>query len=570
MKKRNLLTLNLLTLLLATSCNNGENPSNNTTQDSQTSEKDSTKNSETSSINSSTSLPQRPQGQKIVIYAGGSSEFSWVAGSKEKEVIDYICNLYYSETGNSIDFDINFLGEDMQTKLSSELAAGTQVDIVISHTRGGNGVDDKLKGSDKHYNLYDALYDFAPNLYDAVSGDPLNSLTTFTNDVIGIPSVINPYKFGALVRKDLMEACGYTDDIEKSKVEFKDGKNYELVDNLDTFTDMCLAMNELTGNSYAVTGAAWDIEKVFIGAYCDAGYFSSSLVVENGQELIMSGGSTTAYQDMLKREYDWATSGVISRDANSILLEEGESNFIAGKTGVFLLDPTIQHLIKVSRMTKNQIPEATFTVLGALKAHKDSTKKGSMKNPEATFAATITKSTKCINQIMSFLNWVYESEENYNLCRYGIEGEHWINNHDGTYSYPKGKEIYATQPAYSGILTLVENQRMSNLVYSGYSKEELHWINDIAGNPDNYVSNDVMNYMFESTDEYNVKLAAAGDKLYSMAVEAWTGKTDPTSKYQNTNKTVYQYIIEQYNSQVNEIQKYNTTQYKTMKAERTE
>lgn len=559
MKKRKLLTLNLLALLLATSCNSN--------QISSESESNSPTPSESNS-SISEGLPHRPEGQKIVIYAGGSSEFSWIAGSKEKEVIEYICDLYYSETGNSLDFEISYLGEDMHTKLSSELAAGSQVDIVISHTRGGNGIDDKLKGSDNHYNLYDALYDFAPNLYDAVKGDPLDSLTTFTNDVIAIPSVISPYKFGVLVRKDLMEACGYTDDEAKAKTEYKDGKNYELVDNLDTFTDMCLAMNKLTNNSYAITGAAWDIEKAFIGAYCDAGYFSSSLVVENNQELIMSGASTSAYMQMLKREYDWATSGVISRDANSILLEEGESNFIAGKTGVFLQDPTIQHLIKVARMTKNQNPEATFTVLGALKATKDSTRKGSMRNPEATFAAAITKNTKYINQIMSFLNWVYESEEHYNLCRYGIEGEHWVNNHDGTYSYPKGKEIYATQPAYSGILTLVENQRMSNLIYDGYTSEELHWIKDIAGNKDNYIDNDVMNYMFESTDEFNVKLAAAGDKLYTMAVEAWTGKVDPTSESLTKGKTVYEYVVEQYNKQVNEIQKYNVSQYKTMKAER--
>lgn len=216
----------------------------------------------------------RPAGTKIVIYAGGSSEFSWVAGSKETEVIEYIENAYWEDTGKSLDFEIAYLGEDMQTKLASELAAGSQVDIVISHTRGGQGVDDKLKGEDSHYNLYDAIYDYAPNLYEAVKGAPLNCMTTVNNDVVGIPSVISPYKFGILVRKDYMEACGYTDDPAKAGTPFKDGKTYELVDNLDTFADMCRAMNEITGSSYAVTGAAWDLEKVLtLGAYGDAGYF---------------------------------------------------------------------------------------------------------------------------------------------------------------------------------------------------------------------------------------------------------------------------------------------------------
>lgn len=99
-----------------------------------------------SSGGNSASGIQRPEGKRIVVYAGGSSEFSWVAGSKEKEIIGYIEDAYYNDTGISLDFDIAYLGEDMQTKLASELAAGSQVDVVISHTRGGNGVDDKLGG----------------------------------------------------------------------------------------------------------------------------------------------------------------------------------------------------------------------------------------------------------------------------------------------------------------------------------------------------------------------------------------------------------------------------------------
>lgn len=87
----------------------------------------------------------RPAGQKIVIYAGGSSEFSWVKGSEEDKVIDYIENKYYEETGNSLDFEVAYLGEDMRQKLTSELAGGTQVDIAISHTRGGVGIDDFVR-----------------------------------------------------------------------------------------------------------------------------------------------------------------------------------------------------------------------------------------------------------------------------------------------------------------------------------------------------------------------------------------------------------------------------------------
>ena len=143
--------------------------------------------SSSSSSNSGAGPLVRPAGDKIVLYAGGSSEFSWVKGSEEDRIITYIEDKYYEETGVSLDFEINYRGEDMQTKLSSELAAGSQVDIVVSHTRGGVGIDDKLKGENSHYNLYDAIYELAPNLYDAVRGVPLDSMTKSTSDTVCIP-----------------------------------------------------------------------------------------------------------------------------------------------------------------------------------------------------------------------------------------------------------------------------------------------------------------------------------------------------------------------------------------------
>ena len=219
-------------------------------------------------------------------------------------------------------------------------------------------------------------------------------------------------------------------------------------------------------------------------------------------------------------------------------------------------------------MAKAQNPDATFTVLGPLKATKGSTKKGFMRNPSATFGAAITKKSTRVNQILSFLNWVYSSADNYNLCRYGVEGVHWVNNGDGTYSFPEGKESYATSPAYSGILTLVENQKMSNLTFKGYSEEELHWINDIAGNPDNYIKNDVMDYLFTQTDKFNIIQGSATDKLYTMAVDAWTGKVDPKSLSSDGKNTVYEATSKEYRTRVREVDQYITQQYHLMKANR--
>ncbi len=512
---------------------------------------------------------ERPQGTKIVIYAGGSSEFSWVKGSEEEAVIEAIEDAYWQDTGRSLDFEIAYLGQNMKSKLQSELSAGSQVDIAISHTRGGDGIDDWVMANNQYYELTDVLYDLGPNVLKAVQkstmgedflGTPLDSLTTYQGDIIGIPSVINPYKFGILVRKDYMEQCGYTDDPELAATG-----EYELVDNLETFGEMCLAMNKLTGNTHAVTGASWDWEKaIVLGAYTNAGTFTSAVFDINGESTILNGGASPEYGDVLKLEYEWAKAGIFNPNGSETALETAEADFISGSTGVFVQDPTIQHLIRIARLTKEQNSEAEFTVLGALTADKESTRKGFMRNAEATFAACIMKQSTNAERIVHFLNWVYKDADNYNLCRYGVEGVHWIDNGDGTYSYPEGTD-YDVRPAYSGILTLVENQNMSDLIYKGYTEEELRWINDIAGDPDNYIDNDLVDYLFVTTPDMKSVLNSV--QIYPTQNGAWKGSQDPYA-LRASGETQYAYISSQYISKTAAVSENYMYQYNIMKARR--
>ena len=169
---------------------------------------------------------------KIVIYAGGSSEFAWVKGSEESEVIEYIEQAYYEATGTLLDFEITFTGKDLGTQMTNAIAGGDQLDVAISHTRGGSGIDDIMVANDWYFDISEYLEDYGEDILANIGGDPINALTTSDDKVIGIPSVISPYKFGILVRKDWMEACGFTDDPEKAQTKFTDGANYKLVDNL--------------------------------------------------------------------------------------------------------------------------------------------------------------------------------------------------------------------------------------------------------------------------------------------------------------------------------------------------
>ena len=505
----------------------------------------------------------RPQGTVITIYAGGSSEFSWVKGSKEDEVIEYIEQKYYEDTHVSLDFQISYLGQDMKTRLNGAVAGGDIVDIAISHTRGGDGIDDFMIMNNLYYDIADDLYDYGANVLKYIEGEPLDAVTTDENKVVGIPSAISPYKFGILVRKDRMNAVGYTDDpADTDKI---------LVDNLEDFYDMCVKINQKYKTDYAVSGAIWDLEKALtLGAFCDAGRYTVKADEATGQ--VRNGDLFEEYLGVAGTEYKWAKNGVISKNADSILKEDAEQEFFGEKTSVFVLDPTIQHLIQVARSCKEINPEAEFTVLPALRAYRDAdkcpkdadgqAKKGFMRNTWATFMASVLKSSPNSTAIVKFLNWVFKSEENYNLCRYGVEGVHWINNGDGTYSYPS--DDYIMNPPYSGILTLVENQRRSNLTYKGYTDEEKRWI-AIAADESNYIDNELIDYLLPYNGDLELgALTASSEMRSSVLSPAWSGAIDPLANDGEKFKSRLKVCIE--SAKANSEYEYKA--YKTMKNSR--
>ena len=511
------------------------------------------------------------EGPEIVIYTGGSSEFAWSEGSEEQKVVDYVCEKYKKDTGNSIRFKVHFLGQSMKTKLGTDISGKEPADVAVSHTRGGEGIDDFIMNNEYVYDISDLLDDYGENVKKYISGSPTDALTTADGDVIGIPSVINPYKFGILVRKDLMEKAGYTaDEADTSKI---------YVNTIEKFEEMCAEMLKQNPNlKNAITGASWDLEKVLVlGPYTDSGYFTYTTRGEGDDLTVLPGFATEEYTQVLQKEYEWASADymeqyfgitdkrtITSVQANATLIEQAESNFISGSTAVFVEDPTVTHLIKVARKCKAQNPEAEFALIGPLTADDKSTKKGFMRNTEATFAACFIKGSKNAKALMQFMNWVFESEENYNLCRLGIEGEHWVNNGDGTYSYPAGKEEYLTKPPYSGILTLVENQRISDLTYKEYTAEEKSWI-ERASNPDWYIKNDLIDYMLTMNAGTFSVYESYRSGVYSHVQTVWAGKRDPLAEIEGKGIEYTEYYRNNFLNGAKSCLSALTADYKIMK-----
>ena len=508
----------------------------------------------------------RPAGKKIVIYCGGSSEYSVVKGSEENDVKKAVEDAYYADTGVSLDFQVSYLGTNMTSVLANSLVAHDQVDVVISHTRFDSGIDDYAIGQGIYYDLARLVARYGHNISEKTD---LNTMTTFNDELVGIPSCVNPYKHGILVRKDYMRAAGYTDDAVEAEE-----KGLTLLTTIEQFEDMCKKMKSkaITGqdsdSSYSISGAIWDIEKVFSGAFANAGYFFyGETTNDKGETIIAPGFAQEGFKDLLQMEYRWVhDSKILPSDANTQSLEASEGQFVAGLTGVFMTDPTVSHLIKVARKAKAQNPEAEFTVLGPLAQEKSPEKKGFMRLSTGYKAAVVMSSSSNAEDIVKYLNWMYSDEENYNLCAYGVEGKHWVNNGDGTYSYPEGKESYLTKAPYSGIFSLVENQNMSNLLYSGYTAEERAWIAN-SQNESCYVKNDIIDYILPRNAGMSQLHSTSLNTYWNgVAASAWSGNTNPSNKSsENPKMTLAEFYRVNYLEDDAEYLDFLTQQYNIMK-----
>ena len=193
-------------------------------------------------------------------------------------------------------------------------------------------------------------------------------------------------------------------------------------------------------------------------------------------------------------------------------------------------------------------------------------KKGFMRLSTGYKAAVVMSTSKNAEDIVKYVNWMYSDVKNYNLCMYGVEGAHWVNNGDGTYSYPEGKESYLTKAPYSGIFALVENQNMSDLLYSGYTEQERGWIT-ASRNKDLYVDNDIIDYILPRNAGMSTLHSASLNMYWNgVAASAWSGNANPSrTSNMNPNLTYAEYYRQEYLKEDKEYLDFLTQQYNLMK-----
>ena len=134
-------------------------------------------------------------------------------------------------------------------------------------------------------------------------------------------------------------------------------------------------------------------------------------------------------------------NGWFSKDLDKGL--EGKPQFIGGK--VALLNIDYYHFTDIEDNMKKSVPEAKLEWSIINPGQK-------LRVETCNNFAQISSSSKDPARAIMFLNWIQESQENYDLWYYGIEGTHYTLADDGSIVLPEGVDAsnnpYAPTPWY--------------------------------------------------------------------------------------------------------------------------
>ena len=459
-----------------------------------------------------------------------------VKGTNESRVTEAVEKKFEEDTGKAI--KLNFLvynKSDFASAVENSKASSSW-DAAVSYL-GIAGVDDNLIRQGAAADLQDHLLeDYCDNILDAV-GENIDSLTTVTGAIYGIPSVSERKDYGILVRKDWMKQVGYTDDATEAE---NSGGSLKLLKTIGQFEDMLQKFKEkIPGCTIPLAGAPWDLEYVLTSGVVEGqpSYASHSVVYDADGKIseVIPGYLHENYDQVLDYAYQWSRNGLWEQFESTTTYTTREQWFYSEQVGVYVGNPKIDELIRISRRLKEYNSEAELTVIGPLSAGDaegnvttdaaGKERKGFRAEASAYSGLVINPRSQNQELMLEYLNWVFASKENYELCAYGIEGEDWIKVGEDEFSYPS--EAYLTKPSYSGTLKLLENKNISDRTYTGYTDTEKAWI-AAARNAETY--EDVLTgmFLFKPADEtYNNFIAAQNKMVTEVIYKAWNGSVDP-------------------------------------------
>lgn len=510
----------------------------------------------------------------ITIYVDASNIYgTYIKGSDENYVKERIERKFYEDTGYAVNFNIQYCSHStFNTQFTGVMTSG-RWDAAVSYL-GQAGLDDIALDQDIALDLSDLIDSYGENILTAIDKDAMYATTLLDGKVIGIPSVAKTKTKGILVRKDLMNRVGYTSEIGHNDDlgETYDAANGRLktLQTIDDFTDMMRRLKHQGVCSNPLVGNSYDIEFTLLpGALNCLGYQYKDVIYNQDGTVkeVVPGWLSENYDKVLSMEYLWQREGLWESDNTIKTTEQRIADLTNDRAAVYCVDPDILSLIEVARQVKSANSNAEFEVIKPLDGVDSlgNAIAGSgavVETSRTTDCLIVNKKSQNARIIVEYFNWMYSDVENYELCAYGVKGEHWIEAGDGYYAYPENKEeSYFTKAPYSGVFALLHNDEYAYRLYNNYSAEEKAWISIVENSKTMKGETDGMLFFNMTASMGNAYQTAENEFYPNVALKAWDASVDPAKSYANG--------VAKYRSQAGDYISWLTEQYKLYVAQRT-
>ena len=327
--------------------------------------------------------------------------------------------------------------------------------------------------------------DMVPNVKEYV-GDLINA--GYIGDFLtGFPIVKEAgYPLGLAVRKDIFEELGYS--VDDFSITTDDLSSFDQL--LDLFADVKEAHPEMT-----VLDGTCAPGTQFTASYVDNLGDGFGVLANYGQDTTVTNGfESDLFRGFCEMAQTWYDMGYSSQDI-AVNTDSGEVKMKAGNTFSIMLaykPNTVQEKIAQTGYELEIIP------LGDRMAS----------NAGATIYS-IANASENPEKAVEFFNWCYGNGDFADLINWGIEGEDWVENEDGTASYPEG--VDATNVGYHQDMGWMYPNQFAGHLWEGNPTDILEQYEEFNNGA---LQSKAMGFTFDSTNYVTeiTQLTAVQDK----------------------------------------------------------
>lgn len=295
--------------------------------------------------------------------------------------------------------------------------------------------------------LDDLLEEHGPDLLEKIPQSAWDSVKNSNGKTVGIPSYNRYFWQGAVIRKDWLEKL-----------------NLETPETLEELENVMEAFKTLGDEIIPISGAPWYLEAVLMAAV--TGDVSPAVdgfwdTLDPSGDNVINGFTHPKWKSFLELYHKWLDNGWLNRDFNIAEDQQNEQMFTSGKLGIMFIDP--HNADRYEQILHETDPDAKVDYLRI-----PSGPAGSASFPQNTGISRVVwvaQKSPDPSAVVEYFNWLISDQENYNLGRYGIEGENWVDKGDGQWELPDSAEGDPTKRSYYEIYAPLEYEFM-NLVWA--------------------------------------------------------------------------------------------------------